>query len=432
MNPMVPVRHIAIPAQSGAFGCAPAGMAFEHALERVLCLVQERLGAEHVPLHACAGRVAAASVAACLNLPAFDQAAMDGYAVDATNLRADAWLSVTGRTAAGEPPGRLTAGGVHRVLTGAPLPEGADAVIAQENVEARNDVVRTAAVPPVGTNVRRRGEDIHIGRPLVPEGTIMDWRHIGVLASQGAGSVLVRRRPRISLLSSGRELRGPGENLAPGQIHDSNLPMLASLLREWGADVHPQPVMLDDRASMRRALEAAGADADVVLTTAGISVGDEDYVRDAVRSLGGGLAVLRVAMKPGKPLAAGRLGRAVFIGLPGNPQAALAGAVGFVRPLLARMMGAVLSDPLLAHAGFDMFRRPGRSEFVLVRLRQRRACVWADRTGPDGSGRLIPLLEASAFAFCPADQGEIHHGAEIRVIPLMSGPIVPTPVASAV
>lgn len=158
-----------------------------------------------------------------------------------------------------------------------------------------------------------------------------------MMVAQGVPSVLVRRRPRVTLLSSGRELRDLGESLAPGQIHDSNLPMLAALLHAGGASVRSVALVPDDPGAMRSALHRAALNADLVVTTAGISVGDEDHVREALRHLGGDLAVLTVAMKPGKPLAAGQVGDAVFIGLPGNPQAALAGAIAFVRPLLARM-----------------------------------------------------------------------------------------------
>jgi molybdopterin molybdotransferase len=205
-----------------------------------------------------------------LDLPGFDQSAMDGYAVHSATLMPGASLPLTGRTAAGEAPGRLLAGDAHRILTGAPLPNGADAVIAQENVDADADLVRITAVPPPGTNVRRRGEDIRAGAGLIPAGTALDWRHVTVLAAQGVGTVMVRRRPFVTLLSSGRELLAFGETLAPGQIHDSNLPMLTALLQEFGAAVLPMPVVTDSAVAMRAALRVAAERADLVLTTAGI------------------------------------------------------------------------------------------------------------------------------------------------------------------
>jgi molybdopterin molybdotransferase len=185
------------------------------------------------------------------------------------------------------------------------------------------------------------------------------------------------------------------------------------------------PIVPDDAASMREALHAAAAGADIVLTTAGISVGDEDHVRDALHALGGNLAVLKVAMKPGKPLAAGRLGGAAFIGLPGNPMAALAGAIGFVRPMLARLAGTPPPRPLHARAAFDMVRKPGRAEFIPVRLRQSDSGMWADRSEPDGSGRLSPLLASTGFACLSDAEADVRRGKFLKVIPFLDIGITP-------
>jgi molybdopterin molybdotransferase len=404
-----------------SFGCTVGGLPFEDALARVLALAGQWPAAELVVVAACAGRTLATPVTARISLPGFHQSAMDGYAVYAADLTPGAWLPVTGRTAAGEAPGILPVGGAHRILAGAPLPAGSDAVIPQEYVISQDDMIQIAAVPPPGANIRRHGEDIRAGQALIPAGMVLDWRHVTVLASQGIEQVAVRRRPRVVLLSSGRELRAPGQDLAPGQIHDTNMPMLLALLHGWGADVRPQPVVPDNADAMWSALADAAADADLVLTTAGISVGDEDHVRDALAGLGGDLAVFKVAMKPGKPLAAGRLGRAAFIGLPGNPQAALAGAVGFVRPLLARMTGSEAPQPVAARAGFTLRRKPGRADFIPVRLVARDGCLRAERAGPDGPGRLSPLLAATGFAFLRQDAADIGEGDLLPVLPFVAG-----------
>lgn len=406
-----------------AFCCTTEGIPFDVALARVLGLGAEKLGVEDVPLVACVGRVIAAPLKARLDLPGFVQSAMDGYAVCCADLMPGACLEVTGRTAAGEAPGRLDRNSAHRILTGAPVPVGADAVIPQESVRQQGDLLQIDAVPQAGANMRQRGEDIRIGRVLIAEGTRLDWRHIAVLAAQGVPSIAVRKRPRVALLSSGRELREPGDHLSPGQIHDTNMPMLAALLQADGANVHPMAIVQDNATSMQSALRDAASDADMVLTTAGISVGDEDHVRDALLRLGGEIAVFKVAMKPGKPLAAGHLGGAVFIGLPGNPMAALAGAIAFVRPLLAKMAGMAAPVTVRAYAAFDMDRKPGRAEFVPVCLRQRDACLWAERTGQDGSGRVAPLLEATGFAFLPSENETVQCGNEIEVVPFTSGAI---------
>jgi len=404
-----------------AFGCTAEGMPFAEALDRVLSLASPPLVHESATLAACVGRILAVDICARLDLPGFNQFAMDGYAVRSDDLSPGAWLPLTGRTAAGETPDRLARGGAHRILTGAPLPYGADAVIMQERVQKRGEMIHIGAVPPPGTNIRRRGEDIAAGQPLMRAGTRLDWQHIAVLAAQGVDDVVVRRRPVVVLLSSGRELRAPGAGLAAGQIHDSNLPMLAALLQACGAEIRPMPVVADNATAMRDALRAAANGADLVLTTAGISVGDEDHVRCALHDLGGDLSVLKVAMKPGKPLAAGRLGSALFIGLPGNPQAALAGALAFIRPLLARMSGSEAPATLRVQADFSLNRTPGRTEFMPVRLHQHGASLRAERAGPDGSGRLAPLLHAHGLAQISADTTDIAPGALLDVLPFFPG-----------
>ncbi|MFO1026066.1 MAG: gephyrin-like molybdotransferase Glp [Acetobacteraceae bacterium] len=403
-----------------AFGCTAGGIDFDVALQRILDLVDRPLPAEAVPLESCVGRVLREPITARVDLPPFDQSAMDGYAVRTASLIAGAVTPVTGRTATGEPPSRLAACGVHRVLTGAALPDGADAVIAQEHVRRDGDLLTAAAVPPVGTNIRRCGEDIRAGTALLYPGATLDWRHIAIMASQGFSAIQVSRSPRVALLSTGRELCAAGQDLAAGQIHDSNGPMLGALLTAWGASVRRVPIVADNPATMRAALRAAADGVDLVLTTAGISVGDEDHVRDALDALGGNLAVLKVAMKPGKPLAAGRLGRALFVGLPGNPQAALAGALGFVRPLLARLMDARPLGSLRICAEFALRRTPGRTEFILARLVRRGDAFVAARTGPDGSGRLAPLLTADGFVLLPASTAHVASGDVVTFVPFLS------------
>jgi molybdopterin molybdotransferase len=398
-------------------GCGIGGLSFDTAFARILALTLAPLAAERVALPESPGRVLAAAVPARLDLPRFDQAAMDGYAVRCADLTPGGLLPITGRTAAGEVPGHLAEGGVHRILTGAPMPEGADAVIVQEDVLPSQERIRLMAPVLPGSNIRRRGEDMRAGQILATAGTRLDWRHVAIFAAHGIADLAVRRAPRVAVLSSGRELRGPGEALQAGQIHDSNGPMLAALLRAWGARIIPTARVDDTPAAMRAALAAAASSADLVLSSAGISVGDEDHVRDALHDLGGDLAVLSVAMKPGKPLAAGRLGQAVFIGLPGNPLAALAGAVAFVRPLLAAMLGCAPATPMLALAGFGLHRKPGRTEFLPVRLCQRGTRLWAERTGPDGSGRLSPLLTATGLAMLGPDIETLEHGAMLKILP---------------
>jgi molybdopterin molybdotransferase len=261
------------------------------------------LSEQIVPVSGCLGRVLARPVIARLDLPSFEQAAMDGYAIRASDATRGAIIPVTGRSAAGSPPRILVSGSAHRILTGAPLPAGADTVVMQEHVEFSDGLMRLGTIPCNGANVRHRGEDVRIGTVLIDPGVRLDWRHLTVLAAQGVATVHVRRRPRVPLMSSRREL-AMGVRPQLGQIHDSNLPMLTALLTARGADVCPAPVVADNPISMQDALESAAGRADLVLTTAGIFVGD-DHVRSALHALGGDLAVLKVAMKPGQAAGSG-------------------------------------------------------------------------------------------------------------------------------
>lgn len=392
-------------------------LSFEEARARVLALAGAAPSRppETLRCEAASGRVVAGAVAAVRDLPPFDQSAMDGYALDRA-LPVDVWVECAGRTAAGEAPGELLAGRPHRIFTGAPVPAGADAVIPQERVVREGTRMRTAVLPHPGANIRRQGEDIRVGAELIAAGTRLDWRHLTLLASQGLAGVAVRPRVRVALLGSGRELRQPGESAGPGQIFDSNRPMLAALLAAWGAEIVAAPPVADDPEAMRAALAGAAASADLVVSNAGISVGEEDHVREAVERLGGALSVMKVAMKPGKPLIAGRLGEAAFIGLPGNPMAALAGAVAFVRPLLARLAGEAAPPGLVLRAGFSRRKQAGRTEFVPVRIAWREAEGWAEPVGHGGSGQLACLAATAALAVLPAGVEEIAEGTPLAAL----------------
>jgi molybdopterin molybdotransferase len=399
--------------------CAVGKVAFEDALQRLLSIVPAPFECALTRTVTCPGHVLAEAVVACRDLPSFDQSAMDGYAIFAADAATQKFLPVIGRTAAGEAPGRLVTPGAYRVFTGAPIPLGADCVVVQEDVHVVGKNLILNATPPRGANIRRRGEDVRIEDLLISAGTVLDWRHQTMLAAQGIQLVAVRRPARVAVLSTGNGFSA-SPDLAPGQIHDSNLSMLAGLLAAWGADVRTTLTTRDDRTAMRAAFQRIAAEVDLVVSTGGVSVGEEDHVRAAVHEAGGRAALLKVAMKPGKPLAFGRVGDAVFLGLPGSPQAALAGAVGFLNPLLAKMSGKLPPAPCFARTRFAIRHKPGRSEFVPVRLRAPDGCLWAEVLGPRGSGRLRPMLEADGLAFLRADQGDIGPG---KIVPVSRLPV---------
>ncbi|MGX1175221.1 molybdopterin molybdotransferase [Pseudomonas sp. R151218B TE3479] len=315
-------------------------------------------------------RVLAADILCPMNLPAWDNSAMDGYALRAADLPVDGgYLALAGRIAAGDEPGKpLQAGQVVRIFTGAPLPPGADTVVPQESCQVDGERVWLPSVNS-GDHVRKKGEELRRGDRLLEAGTRLRAQELGLLAGAGVPQVDVYRPLQVGLLSSGDELREPGEPLAPGQIYNSNRHSLAALLRGWGLEVHDFGVMPDQLLASRQALRLAAAECDVLITSGGVSVGEEDHLKQAIETLGS-IDLWRLAIQPGKPLAFGDVEGKPWLGLPGNPSAALITALIVVRPFLFRAqgMGDVLPVPLQLPAGFDWLKRNQRRQYLRARL----------------------------------------------------------------
>jgi molybdopterin molybdotransferase len=316
------------------------------------------------------GRVLAADILSPVHLPAWDNSAMDGYALRAEDLPiAGGCLALAGRIAAGDGPGEpLPAGRAVRIFTGAPLPPGADTVVPQESCRVEGERVWLPSVNR-GDHVRKEGEELRRGDRLLAAGTRLRAQELGLLAGAGIDRVEVFRPLQVGLLSSGDELREPGEPLAPGQIYNSNRHSLAALLRGWGLEVHDFGVMPDQLLASRQALRLAAAECDVLITSGGVSVGEEDHLKHAIEALGS-IDLWRLAIQPGKPLAFGDVEGKPWIGLPGNPSAALITALIVVRPFLFRAQGVrgVLPALLQVPAGFDWLKRNRRRQYLRARL----------------------------------------------------------------
>ncbi len=362
---------------------------------------------ENVTCEQAARRVLAEEVIARLDVPPFDNSAMDGYALH--HADAGQALPIVQRIAAGIAPQPLARGTCARIFTGAPLPSGADCVVMQEKVEPDGDTVKIPSDVPVNNNVRHRGCDVTAGSVLLGRGHRLNAAALGHLASQGIVEVAVRRRPRVALLTSGDEIVEPGRPLLPGQIYNSNRPMLSELLQRFGAELTLVASMPDDAQGTRDMLLHAAEQADVVVTTGGVSVGEEDHVKAAIEAIGR-LDLWRLALKPGKPLALGRLadssGREVrFVGLPGNPVSSFVAAWLFLRPL----MGALLACPELAtlptfyaRAAFATHTGP-RRHYMRVSLAMDAGGNTAHAYADQGSGVLSSCVVADALAVIPAD-----------------------------
>ncbi|MCQ6254895.1 gephyrin-like molybdotransferase Glp [Pseudomonas sp. Q11] len=325
---------------------------------------------QQVALDQALGRVLATDIRSPMNLPPWDNSAMDGYALRAADLPAvGGSLTLVGRIAAGQAANKpLQPGQAVRIFTGAPLPPGADTVVPQESCRVEGERVW---LPPVndGDHVRKEGEEMRRGDLLLPAGKRLRAQELGLLAGAGIARVEVYRPLQVGLLSSGDELREPGEALAPGQVYNSNRHSLAALLRGWGMDVHDYGSMPDKLLASRQALGLAAAECDLLLTSGGVSVGEEDHLKQAIEALGS-IDLWRLAIQPGKPLAFGEVAGKPWIGLPGNPSAALITALIIVRPFLFRAQGMdeVLPVPLQVPAGFDWPKPNRRRQYLRAKL----------------------------------------------------------------
>jgi len=393
----------------------------EQARQRILDALAPTGTAARVPLRDALDRVLAADVCAPHDVPSSTNSAMDGYAVRSADVaEAGVELNLAGRALAGHPyGGSVEPGTCVQIMTGAPLPSGADAVVMQEQTERRGDTVRVLAAARPGQNVRHAGEDLARGQVALSAGTRLRPAELGVLASLGCAEVSVHRPVRVAFFSTGDELRSLGEPLGRGEIYDSNRYTLFGMLRRLGAEVLDMGVVRDRPEALREAFTSAAEMADAVITSGGVSVGEADFVRRILGDLGQ-VGFWKIAMKPGRPFAFGRLGRAAFFGLPGNPVAVMVTFYQFVQPALLRLAGVRAVEPLTVPAvAIDRLRKkPGRTEFVRGVLRREADGRLAVRSaGQQGSGILSSMSRADCFVVLPHDGGTVEPGDVVTVQP---------------
>lgn len=367
------------------------------------------------------GRVLAQSAMSPLQVPPQDNSAMDGYAVRSADIAAaGVALQVSQRIAAGQAGAPLAAGTAARIFTGAPVPAGADAIVMQEDCEPLDEGarVRINAVPQPGQWIRRAGEDIRLGTQVLAAGTRLTPAALGLAASIGLAELQVARRPRVALFSTGDELVMPGQvqpaEMPPGAIYNSNRFVLRAMLLRLGCEVTDLGIVPDQREATVAALRRASEGHDLILTSGGVSVGEEDHIKPAVQSLGS-LDLWQIAIKPGKPFAYGRVGGAHFMGLPGNPVSSLVTFCLLVRPFLLRLQGAqdVAPKGIASSAGFDWPRADKRREFLRVRHAPDGTL---ERFDNQSSGVLTSAAWADGLVDNPAGQ-TIARGDRVRFLP---------------
>jgi molybdopterin molybdotransferase len=388
-------------------------IALDDALNALLAQIEPLAGTEMLATADARGRVLAVDLVSPVDVPPEDNSAMDGYALraaDATGL-----LPVTQRIPAGSVPAPLPAGEAARIFTGAQVPRGADTVVMQEWTELVDGQLRVTQPVTAGQHVRRRGEDVRAGTVVLPAGTRLDAVSLGLAATAGAAQLHVRRRPRVALFSTGDELVMPGEPLPPGAIYNSNRFTLRALLEGLGCEVIDLGIVPDQLDATRAALREAASRADVILTSGGVSVGEEDHLRPAVQAEGR-LDLWAIAIKPGKPFAYGRVQDAHFIGLPGNPVSSLVTFLVLVRPALLKLQGASRLAPrgYRIAAGFDWPKPDKRREFLRVRLDEENGLALF---GNQSSGVLTSALWADGLLDNPPGQA-FKAGDAVRFIPL--------------
>lgn len=389
------------------------------AVERLLVLArQHRPEIEQVALADAAGRVLAIDMIAAMDVPPEANSAMDGYAFRHADLAAAAALPVSQRIAAGQVPLPLQPGTAARIFTGAILPPGADTVVMQEQCDLAGTQVRLLKIPAAGANVRAAGQDVARGSVLLAAGTRITPPASGVLASLGITRVAVYRRLRVGVLSTGDELLEPGESWRAGAIYNSNRPLLTQLLAGWGFSVVDGGRVADTREDTLAALEKMHATGvDVIMSSGGVSVGEEDHVKAALQARGQ-LDFWRIAIKPGKPVAVGTLGAAAFLGLPGNPQSVFVTALVLARPFLLARQGQerVLPAVFQVPAGFARPRPGERNEYLRVRLEDAGGKTVLVPHPQQSSGALASAVWADGLAVVPAGT-TVEKGQAIGFVP---------------
>jgi len=405
-------------------------LSLDTAIQHALDIAEPVQATELVPLERSIGRALAEGVDATMNLPPFDAAAMDGYALQAGALTGEGpWtLPVAERVLAGDQPCSIKSGGAVRIMTGASVPAGFDTVVMQERVTMKDRSITLFERPPQGLNIRLRGEDARPGDRLLDPGREIGARELAALSAIGRTTVAVRRRLKVALICTGSELVQPGTALGEGQIYNSNrYAMLAELTKPW-IDLDDYGAIPDDATELETALTEASATADIVITTGGMSVGDADYLPGLFEQMGGRAAAIKVAMKPGKPLAVGRLGKAIYLGLPGNPVSVFTTFALIGSRTLRRRAGFSDSLPIRVRAKVDfrLKRRPGRIEF-----RPASIIGYAGEATPilsiaeaGFSARVSTLAAADGFSVFPPDLTDIAPGDTCDFLPF-------TPLAAA-
>lgn len=396
----------------------------EQALHNMLNAVTEKMGAEQIHLTEAVDRVLAKAIVSSVNVPSHENSAVDGYALHHSDLpSADETtrLTIVGRVVAGHPyKGPFKLGECIQIMTGAQMPDAADTVIMQEHVEVHGSTIRIGSRHKAGQNVRRAGEDIEAGQIVLAAGVKLTPAQIGLIASLGIAEVCVKTPLTVAVFSTGDEVLSIGDAPREGCIYDSNRYSLLAALKKIGCRVLDMGIIVDDPDKLREAFELASHSADVIFTSGGVSVGEADYTKQVLSEVGA-INFWKVAMKPGRPLAFGKISNTTFFGLPGNPVAVMVTFYQFALPCLQKMMGIsspLISPSITARCNSPIRKLAGRTEFQRGILSQGSDGEWEVRTtGQQGSGILRSMSEANAFIILEHPRESVQQGEWVNVQP---------------
>ena len=392
----------------------------DQAQARILAAIQPIQSTELIELDTALGRVLAQAIIAPFNVPPHRNSAMDGYALNSQQNTEGKLLRVIGKSLAGHPfQGSVGLGECVRIMTGAVVPQGADTVLMQEDVKRIGEVIEYQELLKPNKNIRHPGEDIAQGVEVFQAGRVLNAADLGLIASLGIGQVTVWRRPKVAIISTGDELVPVGQPLAEGQIHDSNRYTLLGLLQRLAVEVIDLGIVSDDPIQLEQAFQRATERADVLITTGGVSVGDADYVTQLLERMGQ-VNFWKIAMKPGKPLAFGRLGACAFFGLPGNPVSTMATFLVLVRPALLALSHYPVKSSIQYSAKLigTLKKAPGRQDYQRgISYQDERGQWWVKSTGVQDSHVLRSMSVANCFMVLAREWGNVEEGAEIAIIP---------------
>lgn len=403
-------------------------LALSEALENMLSRLPEPSIIEHLPLNECANRILAEDLFSPINVPNFDNSAMDGYAVRVADLEQNLTLTVAGKSFAGNPfNGELKASECVRIMTGAMMPNGVDAVVMQEDTQVNDDgSITFNRLPKLGSNIRRIGEDIKQGELVLAKGSVLNVASLPLLASLGIASVPVFKRLKVAILSTGDELTSVGQPLAEGKIYDTNRFAVRLMLEKLNCEILDYGILADDPAIFEQTFRKAQQEADVLITSGGVSVGEADFTKDVLEKLGE-IGFWKIAMKPGKPFAFGKLEKVWFFGLPGNPVSALVTFYQLVQPALAKLSGlsaekiAKLTQNLTACSAMNLKKSVGRQDF-------QRGYYYVNENGglevrpvgTQGSHIFSAFNESNCFIVLEAERGNVEAGEKVTIQPFNS------------